>query len=523
MLKIIPQPNEVKIDENEYFCLPKTIEFFSEITSQFCYDDLKFFVAKYELGFIVAKENRHISIVKKNLEKEQYILQINKDGICIFALDSAGAQYAIQTLKQIILQYGTKLPAVYINDKPKFAYRGFMLDVGRYFYDEASVKQFIDIMVLHKLNVFHWHLTEDQGWRIEIKKYPNLTSIGSIRAGTNFSHKEHKGFYTQKQIKEIVQYCHERNIKVIPEIDMPGHMVAAIASYPYLSCFKRNLKVATHWGVKHDILCAGKEETFKFVFDVLNEVMAMFPDKIIHLGGDEADKHRWEICPDCQKVIKEKGLKDCNELQAYFLNRINAHLKSKGFSAMMWNEAEISGKMDADIAWQMWDGDEQFKHACKEEADKNRQILSSSSCANYLDFPYNMISLKTAYCGQPDFKNQLGIEGCLWTEYVPKMRRACYQMFPRLGAIAENAWTQDKNRNYDNFKECLNNYYRLLETAGISYWAVKKDYEPNFLRAKTKQMWFNRRVLHWEGVHNFFDDKKMLNQAKKDLKKDKKD
>lgn len=238
-------------------------------------------------------------------DPEAYRIEVSEQEICISSAGEAGLFYALQTLKQILLTNGCKIPSLSINDAPLYHYRGFMLDVGRYFYPVEEVKHFLDLMAVHKLNIFHWHLTEDQGWRVEIKKYPRLTEFGSKRSHTNFGFRPHSGFYTQEDIREVVAYAHSKYIKVIPEIDMPGHMQSAIACYPELSCFNRSLPVATHWGVKHDILCAGKESTYQFIFDVLDELIPLFPDGYFHLGGDEVVKMRWQLCPHCQAFMKK--------------------------------------------------------------------------------------------------------------------------------------------------------------------------------------------------------------------------
>ena len=295
MIKLIPEPTKIIYGEG-FFTAEKKAE--KADAPEFILNELDefFYSSKTEQTLEI------ISSIQVNLGKEYsylgdegYCLTINKSAIIIEALKENGAFYAVQTLKQILFQCGEKIPVMTIEDFPRFSYRGFMLDVGRYFYTVEEVKKFLDLMALHKLNTFHFHLTEDQGWRIEIKKYPLLTQKGSRRSHTNFGFIPRSGFYTQEQIKEIVSYAHSKFIRVIPEFDIPGHTVSAIACYPYLSCFDRKLKVATHWGVKHDILCAGKESTYKFVFDVLDEIAELFPDGEIHIGGDEAYKMRWNI------------------------------------------------------------------------------------------------------------------------------------------------------------------------------------------------------------------------------------
>lgn len=262
---------------------------------------------------------------------------------------------------------------------------------------------------MHKLNVFHWHLTEDQGWRIEIKKYPLLTEIGSKRSHTNFGCKPHKGFYSQKEIKEVIDYCHKRYIKVIPEFDIPGHMVSAIAAYPYLSCFDRKLKVATHWGVKHDIICAGKESTYQFVYDVIDEITELFTDGYFHMGGDEAVKTRWKICPHCQQTIKDSGLSNEEELQQFFMSKINRYLKKKNITSMMWNWDAVNHAkyLDKDIVWQFCGTAN--ANITAEEINSGRKIVNASAFPYYLDFPYGWNSLRQTYEYNPIIEGVLKV------------------------------------------------------------------------------------------------------------------
>lgn len=268
-----------------------------------------------------------------SLAAEEYTLAVTPRTVEILGGSPQAMFYALQTLRQLVATDGT-VPAVVVRDKPCFAHRGGMLDSGRHFWTVDEVKRFIDILAMHKLNVFHWHLSEDQGWRIEIKRYPLLTEIGSVRRETvigrydktdesrnRYDGKPYGGFYTQDDVRAIVAYAAERYIEVIPEIDMPGHMLGALASYPQLGCRGKGYEVWTHWGISKDVLCAGKEETFEFVENVLAEVLDLFPSKFIHVGGDECPKERWKECPACQRRIREEGLANENELQSYFMHR----------------------------------------------------------------------------------------------------------------------------------------------------------------------------------------------------------
>ena len=450
---------------------------------------------------------------------EGYTLKCENKRVYINAKTENGLFYGLQTLKQMLLQKEGKLPYTEILDYPRFSYRGFMLDCGRYFYPVEDVKKIVDLMALHKLNVLHWHLTEDQGWRVEIKKYPLLTEKGSMRSHTNFNHKAHGGYYTQEEIKDIVAYCHERKIKVIPEYDIPGHSVAAISCYPYLSCLDRDLEVATHWGVKHDILCAGKETTYQFVYDVIDELIELFPDKIIHIGGDEAVKMRWKNCPHCQKAIKDNNLRDEDHLQMFFMAKVNDYLKEKGYSSMMWNydKIENADTLTPDIAWDicgMGDDDDLVKNELK----RGRKLINTKCYPYYFDFPYGWNTLKMV-CednGALTDKDEetWGIEAQMWTEYVPNMKRLEFLTFPRLGAMAENAWAEKGYPSFSTFLHKAPTYYNLLDAYNVNYAPLKKAC-PSFFYKHASSLWFKRRVFHWQGLHNLFDDAKAVKEAEK--------
>lgn len=514
MLKLIPMPD--KIIYTDGFFTVRTVSKKVDLPN-FAEREIKDFFtllnrkdAEYFL--------RSLSIEIKNevsyLGSEGYILTIGSENITIEAYRENGAFYALQTLKQIIFQCGEMIPSLTIEDSPRFGYRGFMLDAGRYFYTVNEVKKFLDLMALHKLNTFHFHLTEDQGWRIEIKKYPLLTEKGSRRSHTNFGFIPRGGYYTQNEIKEIVSYAHSKFIRVIPEFDIPGHTVSAIACYPYLSCFDRKLEVATHWGVKHDILCAGKESTYKFVFDILDEISELFTDGEIHIGGDEAYKMRWNICPRCQAEIKKQGLKDSEELQQFFMSKVNSYLKEKGIKTIMWNwdDIEPTKWLDPSISWNLCSISEEKLPVIKSEMNAGRDMIITSSFPYYLDLPYGWINLKFAYEFDPvkgfskeDLKHIRGVEAPLWTEYVPNMKTAYLRAFPRLGAICETAWSSSTNKNWKRFLSEMDFYYSYLELHGVKPASIKKSM-PSKIRAAASSAWFNRRQLHWQGLHNLIDD-----------------
>lgn len=518
MYNIVPQPNEIIISGGKA-CFTLTPD--TTMSKAPYIDEFRDFV-KRQFGIRIHRDNEITdnAIVLRHTDEiadsEGYRLVCRDGSIYIYGKTDAGCFYGLQTLKQLLLQGMGKIPDMFIEDAPRYKYRAFMLDSGRYFWTVKEVKRFIDLIALHKMNVFHWHLTEDQGWRVEIKKYPLLTEKGSHRSHTNFGFKPESGFYTQADIREVVEYCHSRFIKVVPEFDIPGHSTAAIACYPQLSCFNRSLKVATHWGVKHDILCAGKEETYDFVFSVIDELCELFPDEYFHLGGDEAVKMRWKLCPDCQRLMREKSIPDEEHLQQYFMNLVAAYVQKKGRIPIIWGYDEVQGSIDYDprIVWQMCGANLESGVVAK-ELKNGRKMYNSSSYPYYLDLPYGWVNLQRAYEYEPNIgENIFGVEAPLWTEYVPNLKKADYCMFPRLGAIAEAAWSAAEDRSYERFAAGLPEYFDLLNAYHVHY-ATMKQAMPSPARKAAQSLWFNRRVLHWQGLHNLIDDAVLEAKVKK--------
>lgn len=494
MIYLIPQPRKINIRSEKKFKI-EHIALGENLLSKEAEDNFLSFFAlpQGEPNIIFEPDN--------SLDDEEYILTTGSISI-IKAGTASGQLYALQTLKQILFQNNNSMPDLEIADKPAYKIRGFMLDVGRYFYSVEDVKRIIDRMALHKLNVLHLHLTEDQGWRVEIKKYPLLTEKGSMRRKTNFNHKPHGGFYTKQDIKEIVDYAHAFCIKVMPEFDIPGHSRAAIACYKELTCFPRDLPVADHWGVKHDVLCVGKESTMKFVYDVLDAFFEMFPDEYIHIGGDEVPKHRWDLCPSCQAKRRELGLKDSDSLQFWFMNQIKDYCKAHGRQAFMWSwDLENAADLDDDLGFTK----------CGEMNTGKRPFIDTSTKAYYIDLPYGYISLKDCADHKVFDGNALGVEATLWTEYVPDMKKADRMSFPRTGCMSETGWNGECSWN--SFSKKLAFYYSYLDKNGIGY-AKPGMANPNPLRAKLSVLWFERRQLAWEGLTNIFDDKKIEKAAK---------
>lgn len=453
---------------------------------------------------VLHKKGKAFSSVKKKLFLEEgYSLTINKKFIYIEALTLHGLFNAIQSFLQILTFHMGKeiipcifdytadkvqerniseifLPNCEITDFPRFQYRGFMLDVGRHFHPVEQIKEILDIMAFFKLNRFHWHLTEDQGWRIEIKKWPKLTEIGSKRKDTQIGGfkslkmrgKPHEGFYSQEEIQEIIEYASERFIQIIPEIDIPGHSRAAIAAYPHLSCSKKATTVPTKAGIFKTIYCAGQEATYQFLEDIFTEIADLFPFSYVHIGGDEAPKKNWKECQDCQKIMQIQNLNDEQALQVYFTNRIAEFLQSKKKKIMGWNEIVDPNLFDNAIIQFWMRGKEQVKLAM----EQGHQVVNSHFFHYYLDYKYCLHPLKKVYEYEPMFsdiskkaqENLIGIEAPLWTEWIPTRERLHWQAFPRLFAIAESAWTFPANKDYINFKAKLNTNYPKLKKLGFA-------------------------------------------------------
>ena len=450
--------------------------------------------------------------VEKEARGEWYSLSVSENGVTMRAGTDAGLLYAAVSLAQLADNYRGRIPVCEIEDFPTTAYRGFMLDSGRYFFPKEDVLRLVDLCVLHKLNAFHWHLTEDQGWRMQSEKYPLLTDKGSKRSHTNFGIRPHGGYYTKEDMAEVVDYCRRRNISVIPEIDVPGHSVAALACYPWLGCFDRKLKVATHSGVKHDVMCAGKESTYAFVCDIVDEMAETFGGNTayIHIGGDEVPATRWKICPHCRAKMKELGLRDEKELQAYFMNRIAEHVVAKGYIPVVWNGNDLSLPLNEKAVVQIWTSDSGASVADTARfAAKHGGFINSDSGYAYLDLPYAYTDLAKSYSFEPlpegvDSDRFIGAEAALWTEYVPDLRSACKRVLPRLCALAEAMWNKCGG-TFSAFRARLRYFEKYL--SGLGYeGADEAQAMPGRVSAFFRKLWFERRQLHWQGLHNIIDN-----------------
>lgn len=434
-----------------------------------------------------------LQIVPDTLGDEGYRLSVTDKSIVVQAAKGSGIFYGIQTIYQLIptevSDSKVSLPAVDIVDRPRFGWRGLMLDVGRYFYSVEYVKKFIDYLSMHKLNVFHWHLTEDHGWRIEIKKYPRLTEVGAWRAGTNFQPghnidpNPHGGFYTQEQIRDVVAYAKDRYVTVIPEIELPGHSLAALVAYPELSCTGGPFKIPEHWGIQDDIYCAGKEEVFTFLENVFSEVIELFPGEIIHIGGDEAPKKRWSACPHCQKRIKEENLKDEHELQSYFITRIEKFLNNRGRKIIGWDEI-LDGGLAPNAAVMSWRGTKGGIAAAK----MGHPVVMTPTSHMYFDYfqgePYlepfaiwGHTPLRKVYGYEPipeeltpeERQYVWGVQGNLWSEFIHSSEKNEYMTYPRGAALAEIAWSNPESKDWEDFKRRMEEQYKRYEEKGINY------------------------------------------------------
>ena len=424
--------------------------------------------------------------------REAYKLSVTPEQITIQGSTPAGVLYGVQTLRKSIpeqLKGDVLFPAVDISDYPRFGYRGAMLDVVRHFFPVDSVKSFIDMMALHNMNTLHWHLTDDQGWRIEIKSLPGLTEIGSKRAGTVIGHNSgvydsipYGGFYTQEEIRDVVKYAADRNINVMPEIDLPGHMVAALTAYPELGCTGGPYDVWQIWGVSEDLLCAGNDSTYAFLRKVFDEVTDLFPSEMIHIGGDECPKTVWRKCPDCQKRIKTEGLKNEAELQSYVTARVEKFLNDHGRKIIGWDEI-LEGGVTPSATVMAWRGPQYGIKAAKQ----GNHVIMSPNTNCYLDYyqsrdtanePLSIggyLPVEKTYSLDPydklsdeERKYILGVQGNLWTEYISEYDHAQYMALPRLSAIAEVGWSYP-NKNYESFVKRLHHLAELFDHYGYNY------------------------------------------------------
>lgn len=503
VLPIIPKPSEINLKKGSF-----------ELTDQ---TRLDFNRADEDLIRIAGYLNEHLKKYDQfelntdgtngkisftldptlDLGNEGYLLNVDKNGVLISAANPAGIFYGIQTVKQLLPASPSGellIPFTAIKDQPRFAWRGLMLDVGRHFFPVSYIKEFLDNMAMYKLNTFHWHLTEDQGWRIEIKKYPRLTELAHWRDETIVGHARdsktydgigYGGFYTQDQIREVVQYAADRFITVVPEIEMPGHSTAALAAYPELGCTGGPYEVKKTWGVMTDVYCAGKEDTFEFLQNVIDEVCELFPSTYFHIGGDECRKDEWKKCPDCQKRISNENLKDEHELQSYFVQRMERYLSSKNRKLIGWDEI-LEGGLAPQATVMSWRGIKGGIEAAKQRHD----VIMSPTTHCYFDYYQSenkdaeplaiggYLPLEKVYSYEPvpdelneqEARHILGVQGNIWTEYIATIDKLEYMTYPRVCALAEVVWSPKPAKDFMDFQKRLKTEFSRLKMYGINYY-----------------------------------------------------
>ncbi len=519
---IVPEPVKMEIKAGNFILKPNTSIKAAKGTEHEA-EMLNVYLKKL-YGFTLPVNSRKssndivLTLRKADAHSESYNLTVTGKKITISGAEPKDVFWGIQTLLQLIPaerhgggSFTIAIPRVNIYDYPAFGYRGMHLDVGRHFFDVDFVKKYIDYIAMQKFNTFHWHLTEDQGWRIEIKRYPKLTEVGAWRNGTIIGRYpgqgndgiRYGGYYTQEQIKDVVKYAADRHITIIPEIEMPGHASAAIAAYPELSCFPNQntqirrgtawsgdstgKQVQQAWGVFPDIFVPS-ENTFTFLENVLDEVMALFPSKYIHIGGDEAPKDYWEKCASCQTLIKEKGLKDENGLQSYFIHRIEQYLNSKGRSIIGWDEI-LEGGLAPNATVMSWRGEEGGIEAASEDHD----VIMTPGGWMYFDHSQTrhddsvtiggFTPLEKVYGYQPvpakldpsKAKFVLGAQANVWTEYIKYPSKIEYMIFPRMSALSEVLWTPQSRKDWNRFKNELPEIYKRYQLWGANYFKDSRE------------------------------------------------
>lgn len=497
-LNLIPRPQEVTVSEDIWFeahrsiCI-KTNSTFSELIPLVTQELLSMELTVQDGP---AETTIHFIQDATVAHQEGYMLEITKDTITVTAATKAGGFYALQTLKQLALSKEGKnlFPGCKINDYPQFSWRGLMLDCGRNFFPVSFICKLLDLAALHKLNIFHWHLTDDQGWRLPVEKYPLLTEIGGWRIDNRTKKFSGKvgGSYTEEEIKTVVRYAADRCITVVPEIDMPGHMSSLLASYPGFGCTGGPYAVEDAFGVFDDVLCMGNKDLFSLIEDIFDSVIKLFPGKYIHIGGDECPRTRWEKCPKCQKKIEELGLTSAGQLQPWFVSKLANMLESKGKIAIGWDEVlDDADNLPSQLMVQSWRGIEGGK---KGAATGHRVIMSPSTNGCYLDYrnypdpmemgrQYDTTTVKNSYdfsaipegMTAEEAEYVVGGQGNMWTEEVYYGRIAEYLLFPRLSALSEALWLAPEKKSFDSFKTRLPEHKKRLRILDVLYYDGKLE------------------------------------------------
>ena len=508
---IVPEPSDIRVGEGVFSLTRRTEIRLSDGDSSLA-RAAGFFgeLAGKSLGRPLAvvrgggQESGTVCVALGDLPAEAYVLSVRSDRIDLTGGSPAGVFYGFQTLRQMLPESALRgekaraidLPVVEIRDEPRIGYRALLLDAGRHFFGPEEVKSVIDLMAMHKLNRLQWHLTEDQGWRIEIRKYPELTRRGAWRDRSDLRPAEdgrpekdpqpYGGYYTQQQVREIVRYAADRFIEIVPEIEMPGHAMAALASYPWLGCLGEGYEVPSLWGVKEDVYCAGKDSTFVFLEDVLTEVTDLFPYGLVHIGGDECPKARWKECPRCQRRMRDEGLGSEEELQSYFVRRIERFLASRNRRMVGWDEIRQGGLSETAIVLSR-----KREQGLRSALENGNDVIMTPYLNCYFDYYQGsreteplafggFLPLRTAYDLDPfeglnaeQSRRILGVQCNLWTEFVATLDHAEYMLLPRLAAFAERAWTGGEG-NYPDFLRRLESFSRLYDAQGYEY----RDFRP---------------------------------------------
>ncbi len=516
---IIPVPLELIAIKNTYFKLDKntTISIPTNddwaLSAKYLKDKIQQSTGAHLA--ISQSENQQGIVFKKDntLTKGAYSLSVNEEGVNIQAASSVGAFYAVQSLLQLMPvqvfdkanlgAFNFKIPAVQIKDEPRFPYRGMHLDVCRHFFSVDDVKRYIDLLAIHKFNYFHWHLTEDQGWRIEIKQYPKLTEVGAYRNETLVGHyndqphqfdgKRYGGFYTQEEVKEVIAYANARFITIIPEIEMPGHAQAAIAAYPELGCTSEKIEVLNKWGISEQVYCP-TEKTFDFLENVLNEVMDIFPGQYIHIGGDECPKIQWKESEFCQQLIQKEGLKNEYELQSYFIRRIEKIINARGKRMIGWDEI-LEGGLAPNATVMSWRG----MKGGLEAASEGHDVIMTPTSHCYFDYYQSQhkeeplaiggfLPIEKVYSFNPipekldkdKTQHIIGVQANLWTEYIPNCNKLDYMAYPRTCALAEVGWSSKERRNFKSFVQRLESHFKRLNNYGVKAAQTVYDIDADF-------------------------------------------
>ena len=490
-LLLIPYPKEIILEEG-FFQLSAQTGITNQSTKGNCRLLQEYLEEDFGLNLHQRIGQTQILLIERPSNstksgKEGYSLFIGRDIIKIEASTPAGVFYGIQTLRQLIDKNKFTIPCLTIHDSPVYPWRAFMLDEARYFKGKQTVKKILDEMALLKMNTFHWHLTDDQGWRLEMKKYPLLTEIGAYRdstqiggwKSTTFDGTFHGGYYTQKDIREIVYYASQRHITIVPEIEMPGHATAAIASYSFLGVLNHPVSVSSTFGVMSSVFNVADEKVISFLHDVLDEVFRLFPGHVVHVGGDEIHFGEWKSSPVVTAYMKKHCLKNYNDLQLYFTNRMSRFVDSKGRRMMGWNDImgknihewstesnSQAGTLSPDAIVHFWKGDSLL---IKEALESGYDVVNSTHDFTYLDYDYQKLPLSKAYCFSPfpsgvdeKYRPQLLGLGCqMWSEWVPGTKELYRQVFPRIAAYAETGWTQSTKKNYERFQKACKSIFDI--------------------------------------------------------------